>query len=281
MLTLSLFTAVSLSIFARADIAEVPEPPKYSTKPLVEIAVAGGLGYVPDYPASNQGRMRYLIFPSIFLRGKVLRNDDEDGSRARIFNDPRYALELSASGSFPVNSGDNRTRYGMPDLEWLGEAGPRLFVSLYSDHKNSWRTSLAIRGAASTDTRKIHYRGMTLTPAIAYDRKEVWGEHVYFSGRVAPQFASRELQSYFYSVSEADATPSRPFYSAKAGYVETWVSAALGYEKERIGFYGGGAVDFHDGAANRASPLFKERVTYAFFVGFRYFFYKSEAQGYQ
>lgn len=278
---LILLTALSLSIFARADLVEAPEPPKYSHKPLVEVAVAGGLGYVPDYPASNQGRMRYLVFPSMFLRGKVLRNDDEDGSRARIFNDPRYALELSASGSFPVDSGDNRARFGMPDLEWLGEAGPRLFVSLYSDSKNSWRASFAVRVAASTDTKKIHYRGMTLTPAIAYDRKQVWGEYVYLSMRIAPQFATRELHSYFYSVSEADATADRPFYSARAGYMETWVSASLGYEKGRIGFYGGGAVDFHDGAANRTSPLFKERITYAGFAGFRYFFYKSEAPGYR
>jgi hypothetical protein len=273
-----IYFLVLFCVHARGEILD--SEPQVSTRPLVELAIAGGFGYVPDYPAARQGRLRYLVFPSMFLRGRTLRNDDEDGSRARIFNDPRFALELSASGSFPVDSGDNRARYGMPDLEWLGELGPRLFYSVYSDAKNSWRTSFTVRAAVSTDTRELHYRGLTLTPAIAYDRKQVWGEHLYLSLRLAPEFASRELQSYFYSVSEHDATADRPFYSANAGYMETWFSASIGYEKDRYGFYAGGGIDYHEGAANQASPLFKERVTFAGFAGFRYFFYKSEAHGY-
>ncbi len=251
------------------------------TKPLIEMGIAGGVGYMPDYPAANQGRLRALIFPTLFLRGKILRNDDEDGGRARLLNNSSYAIELSGSGSFPIDSAENDARHGMSDLEWLGELGPRLFVSLLADKSQSLRASLAVRAAASTDLKVIHYRGLTLTPALAYDRKRIWSDDMSVSVRIAPEFASRELQSYFYSVPEKEATPGRPFYSAGAGYMETWVSASLGLERGPYGIYMGGGMSLHDGAANRQSPLFKERVTYAGFVGFRWFFYKSEAPGYQ
>lgn len=249
-------------------------------KPLIEMGVSGGGGFVPDYPGADQGRIRYLAFPTLYLRGKILRNDDEDGSRARIFNSTRLALELSASGSFPTKSSDNRARRGMDDLEWLGELGPRLFYSVLSTPKESLRVSIAVRAAASTDTKKITYRGLTLTPSLAYERKRIWGDYVSVSMRVAPEFASRELHSYYYSVPEKDATAERPFYSAGAGYIETWFSTSLGYERGPYGIYAGLGMNVLEGAANRSSPLFKDSITFAGFIGFRYFFYKSEAPGY-
>ena len=105
------------------------------------------------------------------MRGRVLRSDDEDGSRARLLKNSIFALKLSASGSFPASSDDNRARAG------------------------------------------------TLT-------------------------------------------------------------SALMYEPGAYGIFIGSSMTFHDGAANESSPLFRERMNYAGFVGFRWYFFKSNSLGY-
>lgn len=267
------FLILSISLFAAAEELIL-------SKPLIEAGVSGGMGFVPDYPAADQGQFRYLVFPVFHLRGKILRSDDEDGSRARLLRDSIFALELSASGSFPASSDDNRARAGMDDLEWLGEIGPRAFMVLHAEAPLSLRASLAVRGAFSTDFTSGHYRGLTLTPGLAVDHRRFLFEHLTLTARINPQWASKELQKYFYEVPARDTLAWRPAYQANDGYIGTSLTSALWYEPGSYGIFVGGSVSFHDGAANEGSPLFRERVTYADFAGFRWYFYKSNALGY-
>jgi outer membrane protein len=249
------------------------------SKPLIEAGLSGGLGYVPDYPAAEQGRMRYLAFPVFHVRGKVLRSDDEDGSRARLLNNSLIALELSASGSFPASSDQNRARAGMDDLEWLGELGPRAFVYLYNNEGTTARVSLSVRGAFSTDFKSGHYRGITFTPGFAYDQRRFFADYLTLTARLNPQWTTREMQEYFYEVPDRDVLPTRSAYQAHAGYIGTYATMALWYEPGTYGIFAGGSIAFHDGAANEASPLFKDRLGYAGFCGFRWYFFKSNALG--
>lgn len=261
-----------LSASLRADI-EV-------SKPLVEAGLAGGLGYIPDYPAAEQGQLRYLLFPVFHLRGKVLRSDNEDGSHARLFKNALFALELSAAGSFPASSDENRARAGMDDLEWLGELGPRAFADLYSDGSESLRASFAVRGAFSTNFATGHFRGVTFSPGLAYDHRRFGMEFLTLSTRLSPQWASSEFQEYFYDVPGRDILPGREAYHSKAGYIGTSLTSGVWYEPGAYGLFAGLSVSFHDQAANTGSPLFRERVTYAGFAGFRWYFFKSNALGY-
>src|SRR5690606_12063214 len=90
-------------------------------RPLLELGIAGGTGYVPDYPASDQSRSRQLIFPVFYYHGKIFRSDRDDGARARLHEDPVFAVDVSGSGTFPTKSSENRAREGMDDLDWMGE----------------------------------------------------------------------------------------------------------------------------------------------------------------
>lgn len=267
-------------IFLGHAVVAVAADQDMSDKPLIEAGLSGGAGFVPDYPASDQGQFRYLAFPVFHLRGKIFRSDDEDGSRARLLKATSIAFELSGSGSFPASSDDNRARAGMDDLQWLGELGPRIFAILYSDEYTTLRTSLAARVAFSTDFMAGYYRGLTLSPGLALDRKQVGSPYLTITARVTPQFASRELQAYYYEVPEHDQLPYRSAYGAKAGYIGTSVTSAFWYEKPTHGIFMGVSVSLHDGAANQQSPLFRERTTLAGFAGFRWYFYRSDARGY-
>src|SRR6185436_15659446 len=77
--------------------------PKIS-EPLYELGVAGGLGELPDYPGSNQKRIRYLALPYFIYRGKVFRSDQKEGMRARFIQNEDIDLDMSAAGSFPATS---------------------------------------------------------------------------------------------------------------------------------------------------------------------------------
>lgn len=250
------------------------------SKPLIEAGISGGAGYVPDYPAAQQGRMRFLVFPVFHLRGRVLRSDDEDGSRARLLKSSIFALELSASGSFPASSDDNRARAGMDDLQWLGELGPRLFANILNEGPASLRTSLSLRGAFSTDFGSGYFRGFTLTPGLAFDHRRFGLEFLTLIARLSAQWASVEMQEYFYGVPDRDVLPSRRAYEANSGYMGTTLTSALMYEPGAYGIFIGSSITFHDGAANESSPLFRERMNYAGFVGFRWYFFKSNSLGY-
>ena len=265
----------ALLLFASVAHAELR-----MSKPLIEAGVFGGAGYVPDYPAAQQGRARFLIFPVFQFRGRVLRLDDQDGSRARLLKNSLFALELSAAGSFPASSDDNRARVGMDDLQWLGELGPRLFANLYNEGPASLRTSLALRGAFSTDFASGHFRGLTLTPGLAFDHRRFGVEALTLIARLNAQWASIELQEYFYGVPDRDALPSRRAYAANSGYMGTTLTSAFLFEPGAYGLFIGSSITFHDGAANEGSPLFRKRINYAGFMGFRWFFFKSNSLGY-
>ncbi len=161
---------------------------------------------------------------------KFLRSDDEDGSRARLLRSSIFALELSAAGSFPASSDENRARQGMRDLDWLGELGPRVFVQVLRTETVSMRASLALRGGFSTNFKSAQYRGLTFTPGIAYEKRRLMDEYLTLTARLSTQWASREMQSYFFEVTERDKTPERRTYTANAGYLGSSLTTALWYE---------------------------------------------------
>jgi outer membrane protein len=260
------------SFVALAEVTQV--------KPYFETGLAGGMGYIPDYPAAGQSRLHWLAFPVFFLRGEVIRSDDEDGTRARFLRNMRVTFDLSFAGSFPTAAEKNEARRGMPDLDWMGEVGPRMHFRLFGNDAHFVRFSVAERVIFSTNFKRGDYRGMVFSPAISARHENLIFNRISVSARVSPQFATRELNEYFYTVEPEYATSVRPEYHARAGYVGTNVFSTFAYERGSHGVFAGLGASFHDGAANAQSPVFKERVNMMVFAAFRWFFYSSEREGY-
>lgn len=91
--------------------------------PLWEVGAGVAPLCLPDYRGSDQSRNYLLPFPWLVYRGDMLKADRE-GIRARLFGAERVELDVSLSGSVPVNSERNRARAGMPDLHPTAEVGP-------------------------------------------------------------------------------------------------------------------------------------------------------------
>lgn len=65
--------------------------------------------------------MRYFDAPVPIYRGKILRIGEQNrGALSRRFiNKKRYEFDVTLSAAFPVDSGSNNARAGMPDLDYL------------------------------------------------------------------------------------------------------------------------------------------------------------------
>lgn len=265
---------LSVWVLAAVSVAHAKNP-----KPLFEAGISGGAGYIPDYPAAGQSRIHGLIFPVFQFRGQVFRSDDEDGTHARIFKNSDLSFDLSFGGSFPADSKRNDARRGMPDLDWIGEVGPRIHARLLGDDDHFLRVSLATRMAFSTDFTRLDYRGLILAPVISTEHQNWLFKKISVMARLSPQWASRELHEYFYSVQAPYANDVRSEYHASSGYLGTSAYLVFAFERPVYQIFSGFGATFYDGAANAKSPLFKDRVNEAVFLAFRWYFYRSEENG--
>ena len=244
--------------------------------PLYEVGLAGAVFYLQDYPAADQGRLRALALPYVYYRGKVLRADDEGGIRGKVMEKDRIEFDLSASAAFPANSEDNKARGGMPDLDWIGEVGPRLRVHIMEDENVQLDFNMPVRYVFSTDFTRMDDRGYLFQPQLALHVENVWQEEWDLTFLFSAQFASDQLMDYFYEVPAEFATPERPSFQAKGGLLGNNLVVGVSREvKPKFTVFCGIKVDYYGLSVNRRSPLFKDPWNSAFAVGFSYQMYES------
>ncbi len=269
--TFALGTAESVAI---VDLSAGPR-----RESLIEAGLFFGGGYVPDYPGSNENQARYLPLPFIIYRGSIVRADERDGVRARVVLAQRVHMELSVAGSFPVNSKNNAARQGMPDLDWLGEIGPRLTVFI-TEPKAQTRLKLLIpfRAVFSSNFQdSFKHRGFSLPPGLVLESFDFIQPHWRGIAMLSATFTDRQMNAYFYDVAPEFARADRPAYDARAGYLGSDLTLGM-----MIPFHGryrlftGVQWSYRDEAANAASPLFKSRTNYALFAGIAYTFFRSQ-----
>ena len=246
--------------------------------PEFEAGLAGGGGWLPDYPAAGQNHLRGIAVPYLIYRGEVLRADDQ-GVRGRVLRGERLGLDLSFSGAFPSSSDDNRARRGMPDLDWQGEVGPALRLTLWRDRAHPRRVNLElpVRAVFSSDLSSISYRGLVLTPELAFEDREIGFPGARLRIGLGPIFATARLHRYFYDVAPQYALPDRPAYRSEGGYLGTRLQFSYRVPiTERISFVGGGRVENFAGAANDRSPLHRQDWNGTVALGFAWSLYRSE-----
>jgi len=243
-----------------ATPAAAQQDPFATVKPKYELGAIGGVAFTPDYPASDQTHAHPLILPYLVYRGEHLYSD-ERGPAARLLNLRDMKFDISVSGSFPASSGDNNARNGMPDLDFIGEIGPRLEVTLARAARDAKIDfELPLRAAISTDlSSRIDFRGFVLAPELAYQNDDFFQTGTRFKLGIKANFATAKLADYFYQVDNAFATANRPAFDAKGGYMGSTLQFTLIRPfNERIKLIALGKLDYLGGAENRASPLFRD-----------------------
>ena len=248
------------------------------SKPLFELGVAAGGGYLPDYLAADESHVRALALPFVAYRGEFVRSDEKGLLRGRLLSTERLELDLSLTGSFPADADDNEARRGMPDLDWLGEIGPRLQITIARAGRDAkLEVELPLRVVFSTDFSTLDYRGVVFAPDLAYQHDDFLRTGLEIKLGGGASFATRQLMDYFYEVESRFATPARPAFSARPGYLGAKLQLTTLYPIDnRIRSLLVVRADSHHGAANRNSPLFRADLTASVGVGLIWSFYQSE-----
>jgi len=250
---------------------------KDETKPLWELGAIGGVGWLPDYPAAGQNHLQGIGLPYVVYRGKFLRAGDKGIIRGRLLHTDRMELDVSLSGSFPTDSEDNDARSGMRDLDWLGEVGPRLQITLARAARDAKiELELPVRAVFSTDFSSFGHEGYVFAPEIAYQNERFGGRDIALKFSVTAKFANKDVADYFYGVPSGSVTARRAAFTAKAGYMGTRVQ--LGFIEKmssRWKMFAVLAADLHHGAANEDSPLFINKTNFNVGGGLIWSFWQS------
>lgn len=246
--------------------------------PLWEIGVVGGGGYVPDYPAADEGRLQAIALPYAIYRGEIFRLGDRGAARGIIADDERFELDLGAAAAFSVDSGDNEAREGMDGLDYLLELGPRFtWRFLPASERHELNLELAARVVISTDVKNWRYQGIALNPTLSYRQKKLLGRDLDAIFWISPLFGLDGLNDYFYEVDPADARPGRPQYTADDGYIGTELSAGLSWGlTPNLRAFGGVQLGYWKYSANDSSPLFRDDLTATIGGGLRWSFLTSD-----
>ncbi len=230
--------------------------------PLWEVGGGAAALRVPDYRGSEEVRNYLLPVPWIVYRGEIFRADRE-GVRARLLDSDRVDLNLSLNGSVPVDSDRNRARAGMQDLRPLVEIGPVANIHLL--RTDDLRAALDLRlpaRAAFKYVGGVRHVGYVFAPQLNLDLR--WpsasaADRWNLGLLVEVPFSDRRLNGYFYNVSSADATATRPEYRARSGYGGWQALAALSHRVDRWWFGGFIKYDNLSGAVFDDSPLVTQR----------------------
>ena len=252
--------APAVAFAALVSVATLPPDASAAQLPLWEAGLGAGALTFPDYRGADRSQTYLLPVPYFVYRGEILKADRQ-GVRGIFFNNDRVDLNASLNASAPVDSSDNSTRAGMPDLKPTVEIGPSFDVTLWRSVTQRMKLDvrLPIR-AGFTIESSPQYIGYLFTPRLNLDIVDVGGLQGWNLGLLAgPLYGDRKQHRYFYSVEREFATPERPEYEARGGYGGMQFLAAM--SKRFPSFWVGGFVryDTLSGAVFDDSPLVKTK----------------------
>lgn len=257
--------------------AQADEGPRLVDRPLWELGAGVGALRLPHYRGADQSHNWLLPVPYVVYRGDVFKADRE-GARALLLSSDRVHLDLSVSASAPTRSQDNSARQGMPNLAPTLEFGPNIDWTLGRGHwgnRGDWELSLRVPlRAAVTIEKTPQHIGWSSTPHLNLDLHPRNGWNIGL--QAGPVWADRSLNGYFYDVSPAQATATRPAYEARGGYGGWQGTAALSrrFDKQWTGMFV--KYDQLNGARFGDSPLVRQRQQVSFGVAMVWIFSTSD-----
>lgn len=254
---------------SEADV-RLGRPARTREAPLWELGAGAAALSLPHYRGSEQSRNWLLPLPYFVYRGQYLRADRE-GARAVLLERSRFEIDMSAAGSAPTSSEDNRARAGMPDLAPTFEFGPN--ANFTFARGDDWKFELrAPVRAAFTVQRSPRHVGWTATPYLTAEWVQAgWDVGV----RLGGLWSDRRFNGYIYDVAPEFATAARPAYRAASGYAG-W-QATVGASR-RFGSLWIGAFARNDnlaGAVFESSPLVTQPRTWAAGIAMSWVFARS------
>jgi MipA family protein len=249
-------------------------------RPLWEAGAGLSLINFPHYRGADQRNTFLLPFPYIIYRGDVVKLDGQK-IRGLFFDNDRFQLDVSLSGSTPSDSADNDARKGMPDLDPTFELGPSLMYNVGRTADRRWELDLRFpfRAVFRTDLSYLKYTGWIFHPHVNLDLHDGWpGPGWNWGVSAGPLISDGRYHRYFYNVESKFATAQRPAYSTDGGYSGLRVTGSL---SKRFPKFWVGAFLRYDGLAGAKfedSPLVKRKNDVSFGLAVAWIFSESSTK---
>ena len=249
-------------------------------QPLWEVRLAAFGRYGESYPASEESQFNFIPLPFPIYRGRFLRlgDDTEKPIQGRVFHTDRFQLNIDLDLNFGSDSDDIDARTGMPDLDFLIEAGPELIMPFLDTDltRGHMELALQLRGALSFDGLDPSWRGIVFNPELRWIRP-LKQKNQEIKIKLTPAFASNDYMEYYYGVAPQFATASRPAFDVSGGYLGTELSLSLRQPLTRkLEIWTGVRLGYYGGAKNEDSPLFTQKTTTSVYAAFMYKFWESK-----
>jgi hypothetical protein len=106
-------------------------------------------------------------------------------------------------------------------------SGPQAVYKDWLQHGAGPSLYLKLRALMSTDLRHLDAHGFSLDPELRWRLQAIAGRPAALTLSLQPTWASRPLHRYFYEVTAAEATATRPAFAARPGYLGTAVGDTL------------------------------------------------------
>lgn len=232
-----------------------------------ELGLGGTAVHIPHYIGADDARDYALPFPYFVYHGKRW-NVDRNFIYGKLLERGNLKVDLSLSGTPPVDSDDNDARTGMPDLDATGEIGPSIQYTLQHDDDTIWRLDLAIRKVISSDFSSVDDAGHTFSPQLYFSQR--WqnedSSRWQWESTLGPVYADDRYHDFFYEVQPEYASAERAAYSPDGGF-GGW-RMATGLTRRYGNFWLGAFVRYYDlsDAVFLDSPLVKRE--HSLLVGF-------------
>jgi outer membrane scaffolding protein for murein synthesis (MipA/OmpV family) len=275
--------AACLALAASAGAAHAQSEgvaPQPRQDPLWEVRVGGTGLYGPVYPGASENKINGVGAPLLIYRGDRIRFGEYGVARAIAAETKKLELDVSLDAVYAAR--DAKARAGMPDLDYLFQVGPQAVWHIAdtgwtANGRSELTAFLPVRGVAASDFKSIEHVGWLAEPAIAYHRVYAGDLRTTWTAKVFVSLADEGLMDYWYGVAPAFATPTRPAYEAKGGYLSTAVNLSWSRELTRdFQIYLTYQGRLLSGSANSRSPLLQEDFTNAVSFSFVWKILKSK-----
>jgi len=252
LLLAALYMSIALASPARAE-----------DRPVWEAGLGFSVLDFPDYRGSDERTTYVLPVPYAIYRGKILRVE-RDRVRGVFFEQERISMNLSVSGSVPVDSSRNSARAGMPDLDATLQIGPNLEIQMFQSTDSRFKVDLRlpVRTVIATDLHHTHNVGWIFEPRINFDLSHALPSRQWNLGiATGPVYGDKRYNNYYYGVAPAYATPQRPAYTAEAGYGGMQATFAISRRYQRMWVGAFVRWDSVSNAVFASSPLVRQDET--------------------
>jgi outer membrane protein len=234
--------------------------------------------YGPSYPASENNQFNIVPLPYPQYSGKILKIGDRDDKpiSTRLFERDNIKLDIKFGLNFPVDSDEVDARTGMPDLDFLIEAGPELELKFARGPANGdLFFSPQLRAALSFDGLDSTWRGLVFGTELKYETP--FTKDRSFKIRLTPEWGSNDYMDFFYGVAPEYGIPVRTPYEARSGYLGTKLIFSLRRKlRDDFEIRAGVRFGFYQGARNSDSPLYTAETNAGIYGAVLWKFWESK-----